>query len=114
MLHLYAGSMDGSAPCSICGESGYSDAHFKNGLQRPCDYDNGPCACGAWHSPKDFEGEWSRIAKMDDATFVDWLKANWEGDWTLPKTHMNLRERYLVVAALERVGHRKSQDAGAR
>jgi len=105
MKHLYMGPMEVGV-CEICGKSGYDAVHFKNGLNIPCDYDNGPCACGAWHKPEDFAGEWSRIAKMTEAEFVDWLKENWQGSWIVPEGRISLPHRYELIETLEHVGQK--------
>lgn len=42
--------------CETCQKSGYDrDEHFFNGSTDPCDNKEGPCACGAWHKPSDFD-----------------------------------------------------------
>lgn len=48
-MHVYDGSMDGTAPCRRCGHRAKTPAeHIMNGGE-PCDVKIGPCACGAWH-----------------------------------------------------------------
>jgi len=106
MKHLYDGSMDGSHPCDVCGVNGFTGDHFFNGTNVACDYDNGPCACGAWHKPENFAGEWSRISKMTEAEFVDWLKANWTGSWVVPEGPISLPHRYQLINALEHAGQK--------
>jgi len=55
--HIYFGPMMVGA-CERCGKSGYDRSeHFFNGSTDPCDNPTGPCACGAWHKPEDFDAE---------------------------------------------------------
>lgn len=54
MKHIYVGPMIVET-CIVCKKSGYDrEEHFFNGSNEPCDNKNGPCACGAWHAPSDF------------------------------------------------------------
>ena len=53
--HVYYGPMMVGI-CSACGKSGYDRTqHFFNGSNQPCDNQDGPCACGAWHRAADFD-----------------------------------------------------------
>lgn len=55
MKHIYVGPMI-IEKCEVCQQSGYArEQHFFNACSDPCDNDKGPCACGAWHQPSDFD-----------------------------------------------------------
>lgn len=55
MKHIYYGPMT-IGTCETCGKTGYDQTeHFFNASSDPCDMMDGPCACGAWHKPADFD-----------------------------------------------------------
>lgn len=57
--HAYIGPLFPVGTCETCGENAYSGAHLFNACHEPCDNENGPCVCGAWHKPSDFIGRTS-------------------------------------------------------